>query len=251
MQINNTTKFDGKGEVYAKARPKYAVELFDYIRNTLQIPGKSVFADIGSGTGIFSEQLLNNGYHVYAIEPNADMRKKAEEKLSANQDFVSVDGTDCNTTIPDQSVDCITTAQAFHWFDAEKFKIECCRILKPGGKVLIVYNTRDESAECNRALAGLHRKYCPDFQGFSKGMNSEKCCAFFNNECDIFCVDNSQVYDRQGYINRILSSSYSLRESDDGFAEYIAEINRLFEAFSNDGTLIVPMHTVAYVGTTK
>lgn len=247
--MNNTTKFDGKGEVYAKARPKYAAELFDYIKNTLQIPEKSVFADIGSGTGIFSEQLLDNGYRVYAVEPNADMRKKAEEKLSADKDFVSVDGTDSNTGIPNQSVDCITTAQAFHWFDAEKFKKECRRILKSDGKVLIVYNTRDESAECNMALADLHRKYSPDFQGFCKGMNNEKCCAFFDNKCDIFRVDNSQAYDRQGYINRILSSSYSLRESDDGFAEYIAEINRLFDAFSDDGTLIVPMHTVAYIGT--
>lgn len=249
--MNNTTKFDGKGEVYAKARPKYADELFDYIKDTLQIPEKSVFADIGSGTGIFSEQLLDNGYRVYAIEPNADMRKKAEEKLSADQDFISVDGTDSNTTIPNQSVDCITTAQAFHWFNAQDFKKECRRILKPDGKVLIVYNTRDESAECNRALADLHRKYCPDFQGFSKGMNNEKCCAFFDGKCDIFRADSSQAYDRQGYTNRILSSSYSLRESNDGFAEYIAEINRLFDVFSNDGTLIVPMYTVAYVGTIK
>lgn len=247
--MNNTTKFDGKGEVYAKARPRYAVELLYYIKNTLQIPERSVFADIGSGTGIFSEQLLNNGYRVYAIEPNADMRKKAEEKLSVYRDFISVDGADSNTTLPDQSVDCITTAQAFHWFDAEAFKKECRRIVKPYGKVFIVYNTRDESAECNRALADLHRKYCPDFQGFSKGMNDEKCRAFFDKKCDLFRADNSQAYDRQGCINRILSSSYSLRESDDGFAEYIAEINHLFDVFSDDGTLIVPMHTVACIGT--
>lgn len=247
--MNNITKFDGKGEIYAKARPKYAVELFDYIKNTLQIPERSVFADIGSGTGIFSEQLLNNGYQVYAVEPNMDMRKKAEEKLSVYQDFVSVDGTDSNTAISNQSVDCIATAQAFHWFDAEAFKKECRRILKPYGKVLIVYNTRDESGDCNKAIADLHHKYCPDFQGFSKGMNDEKCRAFFDDKCDVFRADNSQAYERQGYINRILSSSYSLRESDDGFAEYITEINHLFDTFSNDGTLIVLMHTVAYIGT--
>lgn len=247
--MNNTTKFDGKGEVYAKARPRYALELFEYIKNTLQIPEGSVFADIGSGTGIFSEQLLNSGYLVYAIEPNMDMRKKAEEKLSAYQNFISVDGTDSNAAISNQGVDCITVAQAFHWFDAEAFKKECRRILKSYGKVLIIYNTRDESEECNKALADLHRKYCPDFQGFSKGMNDEKCRAFFDNQCDVFRADNSQSYDRQGYINRILSSSYSLSESDDGFAEYITEINHLFDVFSNDGTLIVPMHTVAYIGT--
>lgn len=247
--MNNTAKFDGKGDIYAKARPKYAVEVFDYIKNTLQIPERSVFADIGSGTGIFSEQLLDNGYRVFAVEPNTDMRKKAEEKLSLYQDFVSLNGTDSNTAIPNQSVDCITTAQAFHWFDAEAFKKECRRILKPYGKVIIIYNTRDRSAECNVALSDLHRKYCPDFRGFSKGMNGEKCRAFFDNKCDVFRADNSQTYDRQGYIDRILSSSYSLCESDDRFAEYIAEANRLFDAFSNNGALTVPMHTVAYIGT--
>lgn len=249
--MNNTTRFDGKGEVYAKARPKYAASLFDHIKNTLQIPEGSVFADIGSGTGIFSEQLLQNGYRVYAIEPNADMRKKAEEKLSADQDFISVNGTDSNTTLPDRSADHITTAQAFHWFDAEAFKRECRRILKPNGKVFIVYNSRDEAAECNRSLADLHRKYCPDFQGFSKGMNNEKCCAFFDHRCEVFRTDNSQVYDRQGYIDRILSSSYSLSEGDDRFTEYLADIAHLFDTFSNDGTLTVPMYTVAYIGTIK
>lgn len=247
--MNNTTRFDGKGEIYAKARPRYAAELFDYIKNELRIPEMSVFADIGSGTGIFSEQLLNNGYRVYAIEPNADMRKKAEEKLSIYKNFTSVNGADSNTTMPNQSVDCITTAQAFHWFDADAFKKECRRILKPYGKVIIVYNTRDESAECNKALADHHRKYCPDFKGFSKGITDEKCRAFFDDNCDVFRADNSQIYDRQGYINRILSSSYSLREGDERFTEYMADINRLFDAFSNDGSLIVPMHTVAYIGT--
>lgn len=250
--MNNTARFDGKGEIYAKARPRYAVELFGYIKNTLQIPEKSVFADIGSGTGIFSEHLLNSGYRVYAVEPNADMRKKAEEKLSAYKEFVSVDGTADNTAIPDQSIDCVATAQAFHWFDAYTFKKECHRILRPYGTVIIVYNTRDELADCNKALADIHRRHCPDFQGFSKGISDEKCRTFFDGKCEVFRADNSQTYDRQGYINRILSSSYSLSEGDEGFEEYIADINRLFDAFSsNDGTLLTPIQTVAYFGRIK
>ena len=79
--MNNTTRFDGKGEIYAKARPSYATELFDYIKNTLKIPQGSVFADIGSGTGIFTEQLLDCVYRVYAVEPNADMRKKRRKSF--------------------------------------------------------------------------------------------------------------------------------------------------------------------------
>lgn len=245
---NNTNRFDGKGEIYAKARPKYSTKLLDYMKNTLNIPEGSVFADIGSGTGIFTEQLLNCGYYVYAVEPNADMCKIAEEKLSEYEGFTSVKGTDSNTNLPDESVDVITAAQAFHWFDAEAFKKECKRILKPNGKVVIVYNSRDEGAAPTKALAELRRKYAPDFNGFSNGISDEKCRAFFDGNCEIFRADNNQNYDKQRYINRVLSSSYSLREGDERYAEYLEEIETLFDAFELDGVLTVPTYTVAYIG---
>ena len=246
--MNNTTRFNGKAEIYAKARPGYAAELFDYLKNVLLISEGSVFADIGSGTGIFSEHLLHNGYLVYAIEPNADMRKKAEEKLSEHKCFTSVDGADVNTTLPDKSVDYISVAQAFHWFDVEAFRKECKRILKTHGKVIIVYNSRDDQAACTKALADLRRKYHSGFQGFSNGISDEKCRAFFDGGCKIFRTDNSQIYDRQGYVDRALSSSYSLRESDDGFADYLKAINKIFDTFAVNGKLTVPSFTVAYIG---
>ncbi len=249
--MNNTTRFDGKGEIYAKARAKYSVKLLDYMKSTLNIPAESVFADIGSGTGIFTEQLLNCGYFVYAVEPNADMRKKAEEKLSVNKNFISVCGTDGNTNLPEQSVDFITVAQAFHWFDVETFKKECKRILKPNGKVMIVYNSRDEQAACTKPLADLHRKFNSEFHGFSNGISEDNCRAFFDGNCDIFRTDNNQNYDRQGYVNRVLSSSYSLRENDERFAEYMKEINLIFDTFAVNGILTVPTYTVAYIGIIK
>lgn len=246
--MNNTNRFDGKGEIYAKARPKYSSELFDYMENNLNIPKGSVFADIGSGTGIFTQQLLDCGYFVYAVEPNSDMRKKAEEKLSVYKDFCSVDGTDGNTALPDNSVDYITVAQAFHWFDASAFRKECQRILKPDGKVLIVYNSRDEEAECTKALAALRGKYNPEFHGFSNGISNEKCMAFFNGDCQVFHADNSQIYDRQGYVNRVLSSSYSLKENDERYEEYLSDINKIFDTYEVDGEIKIPTYTVAYTG---
>lgn len=246
--MNNTKRFDGKGDLYAKARPKYANELLDYMKNTLNISDSSVFADIGSGTGIFTEQLLNGGYRVYAVEPNADMRKKAEEKLNGYTDFNSVDGTAENTALPDNSVDYITVAQAFHWFNAAAFKKECQRILKPNGKILIVYNSRDTNAECTKALAELRRKYNAEFHGFSNGISEENCRAFFDNNCDIFKCDNSLTYDRKGYIDRLLSSSYSLKEDNPRYSEYLDSINELFDRFAVDGKITVPTYTVAYIG---
>ncbi len=246
--MNYINRFDGKGEIYAKARPQYALGLFDYLKRIINIPAGSVFADVGSGTGIFTEQLLSCGYQVFAVEPNEDMRKKAEEKLGLDENFISVNGSDVNMNLPDNSVDYITAAQAFHWFDSEAFRRECRRVLKPGGKVIIVYNSRDKKAACTKALADLRHTYNSEFHGFSNGMSHEKCTAFFVGKHDIFRADNTQIYDRQGYINRVLSSSYSLKE-DDRYEEYLKDINKIFDMFSADDLIAIPTETVAYIGT--
>lgn len=246
--METTKRFDGKAEIYAKGRPAYAPALFEQIRNSLCIPEGSVFADVGSGTGIFTKQLLECGYRVYAVEPNGDMRRKAEETLRGIAGFLSVKGTDGQTGLPDSSVDAVTAAQAFHWFDPVAFKKECRRILKPDGQVMIIYNQRDEESPCTQALARLRRRYCAEFRGFSGGMTDEKCIAFFDGECTVFRSDNSRTYDRQGYMAQVLSSSYSLREGDAGYGEYLADINALFDAFSQNHRLTLPIHTVAFIG---
>ena len=247
--MNNTSRFDGRGEVYAKARPRYAAELFDYLKNSLGIPEGSVFADVGSGTGIFTEQLLRCGYRVWAVEPNADMRRRAEEALSGYEGFVSVEGTDSCTGLLDACADCVSAAQAFHWFDPEAFRTECRRILKPGGRVILVYNNRDKDSGPMRALAAVRRRFNPRFHGFSEGIRDEDCRAFFGGACEVFRAGNSQTYDRDGFLARELSSSYSLRPDDRRYGEYLTEIRQIFDAFAAGGVLTVPTETAAFIGT--
>lgn len=196
-----------------------------------------------------TEQLLHCGYRVFAVEPNRDMREKAEEKLSRNKSFTSVNGSDAHMNLPDCSVDFVTAAQAFHWFDAEAFRKECRRVLKPGGRVMLIYNVRDENAPCTQALARLRRQYNAEFHGFSNGMHGEACTSFFIGQCEIYRADNTQLYNREGYVNRVLSSSYSLQENDDRYAAYLQEIHAIFDQFAVDGIMAVPTDTVAYIGT--
>lgn len=174
---------------------------------------------------------------------------KKPKKSSLKPPIFSVIGSDGNMNLPDKSVDYVTAAQAFHWFDAEAFRRECRRVLKPGGKVMLVYNARNVKAGCIKALASLHSRYNPEFHGFSNGMSHEKCVNFFPGTCDVFRADNTQVYDRQGYVNSVLSSSYSLKEDDAGYTEYLKDINEIFDTFSADGFIAVPTETVAYIGT--
>ena len=148
----NETKFDGMGKIYDKFRPTYPQTFIKYLRSDVGVCKKSTVADIGSGTGILTRQLLEICKNVIAVEPNSDMRVVAEKNLNNFVNFTSVNGTAENTTLGSKSVDFITVAQAFHWFDRMKFKAECNRILIPKGKVILVWNRRDDNAEFYRML---------------------------------------------------------------------------------------------------
>lgn len=138
--MNNTTRFDGKGEIYAKARAKYSVKLLDYMKH-IEHTRRKCLCRHWFGYRDFYWTAVELRLLRVCRWAKCRYAKKAEEKLSENKNFTSIYGTDSNTNLPDQSVDFITAAQAFHWFDAETFKKECKRILKPNGKVIIVYNS--------------------------------------------------------------------------------------------------------------
>src|SRR5215469_2761485 len=91
---NSTTRFSDRVGDYVKYRPHYPETVIEYLRATYSITPHWTIADIGSGTGISSELFLRNGNRVYGVEPNRDMREKAEELLSGGYDgrFISIDG---------------------------------------------------------------------------------------------------------------------------------------------------------------
>lgn len=95
-------------------------------------------ADVGSGTGIFSKLLLENGNSVSGIEPNLEMRSAAEKILSQFEKFHSCVGSSEKTTLENNSVDFITAAQAFHWFEPQATRKEFQRILKPDSIVVLI-----------------------------------------------------------------------------------------------------------------
>lgn len=249
--MDNTLKFSGKAENYVKARPDYPNKLFDFLKLNYGINKKSVFADIGAGTGIFTKKLLEYGCSVFAVEPNSDMRKALKAALGKNNNLTIVEGSDKSTKLSDNSVDFVCAAQAFHWFDADLFKKECNRILKPDGFVILVWNTRKSDSKIVRCNAEVCKKYCPEFTGFSGGKQSshEKTDQFFGGNYKLVKFQNDLEYDKDKFISRMLSASYSLTENDKNYSEYIKALNEFFNKYkSNDGILYLPNETLAYIG---
>lgn len=246
----NTQLFSGKAEVYAKYRPSYSPAFIDYLFMEAGFGKDAVIADIGSGTGKLSKQLLDRGSKVICVEPNDDMRRCAERDLSIYPNYISVKGTAENSTLPGRSVDYIITAQAFHWFDAGMFKIECQRILKTEGKVILVWNSKDENNQLVKENADIYRRLCPNFKGFSGGSEEdpESFSAFFRHGCEFRTFENKLTYTLEEFIGGCLSASYAPKEGDKNYRQFVDELTELFNKYCINGVLEVPNITRSYVG---
>ncbi len=126
---------------YERARPSYPADAIDALRSRGGLgPGRKVL-DLAAGTGKLTRLLVDAGGDVIAVEPVPGMR---EELAAAVPTIVVRDGVAENIPLDDGSVELVTVAQAFHWFDYEKALGEIRRVLAPGGSVAILFNERDE-----------------------------------------------------------------------------------------------------------
>ena len=243
-------KFSGRADDYVAGRPAYAEEFVRWLALEQGFSEETIVADIGSGTGKFAKQLLKMGCFVYGIEPNDDMRKKAEENFLKGENFCSVKGTANKTTLKEHAVDVVTSAQAFHWFDVTAFQKECRRILKPDGRVYLIWNVRDMGEKLNQETFAIYRTFCPRFQGFSGGMkkDDERIQTFFEGHYQYRSFDHPLSYTEETFIRRSLSGSYSLKEGDVGFEEYLEALKNLYRKYNRDGILTMGNHTAVYYG---
>ncbi len=210
--MKSIDKFTDKAEVYAKYRPSYPSEYIEYLVSEADLNENCMIADIGSGTGILSRQLLDKGFTVIGVEPNDDMRTLAEQTLKPDSHFISVDAVAEKTTLNDSSLDLITVAQAFHWFDIEQFRLECQRILKQDANVNLVWNSRDGASDINKESADICQKYCPNFKGFSGGIEETPIPFqdfFRDGKYDFKNFRNDLQLNLIGFLGRYLSASYS------------------------------------------
>ncbi|WP_233345857.1 class I SAM-dependent methyltransferase [Saccharomonospora iraqiensis] len=110
--------------------------------------------DLGAGTGKLTRALRAPGREVIAVEPSVGMRAKFSEVLP---DVRVVEGTGESIPLPDSSVDTLVCAQAWHWVDTERAVPEAARVLRPGGRLSLVWNSRDLSVPWVAELDGILR----------------------------------------------------------------------------------------------
>lgn len=128
---------------YERSRPSYPAAAMSCIVGRAHLgPGRKVI-DLAAGTGKLTRLLVPSGAEVVAVEPVAAMREQLAAAVPAAVEIV--DGTAESLPFPDESIDALTIAQAFHWFDQPVALAEIRRVLRPGGSLVLTWNTRDRS----------------------------------------------------------------------------------------------------------
>ena len=245
-------RFGDRVDDYVRHRPGYPPALVTFLRTRCGLGPGRVVADVGSGTGKLTELLLAAGARVHAVEPNAGMRAAAERLLGRVPGFVSIDGRAEATGISDASVDLVTAAQAFHWFDRAAARAEFLRILRPRGTVALVWNERDgDGSAFLRDYEDCLRRFSIDYAEVDHRHTAsrEHLVEFFGAPgFDEAEFPNRQDLDLDGLQGRYLSSSYALKRGHPRFDEAMKVLSEIFRSYERDGRVRVDYRTRVYHG---
>jgi ubiquinone/menaquinone biosynthesis C-methylase UbiE len=128
-------RFASVADVYDRGRPDYPPAAVGALAAELNLAPSAPVLDLGAGTGKLSRVLLACGLDVVAVEPLAELRRLLAGQLGAAR---VLDGTAEAIPLPDATVDAVTIADAFHWFDRQRALAEIRRVLRPGGGLAVV-----------------------------------------------------------------------------------------------------------------
>jgi SAM-dependent methyltransferase len=167
----------GAVAAYERGRPGYPEEaVAELVRRLRVAPGATVL-DLAAGTGKLTRQLLATGADLVAVEPVAAMRERLARALAPRPGKAPggpawvrvVGGTAEAIPLRDGSLDAVTVGQAFHWFDGPRAVAELHRILRPGGRLGLIWNVRDESRPAVAAITAILDRHAGDAPRYRDG----------------------------------------------------------------------------------
>lgn len=251
MPDDPTKRFSDTVDNYRRYRPGYPQELMEFMKTELHLQPSHAVADIGSGTGKLTELFLHNGNRVYAVEPNGPMREAAERQFGKDKNFISCRGRAERCGLSNNSVDFVTAAQAFHWFEQVAFKRECQSILRQGGWTLLIWNDRlDDRSPFMQGYESFLREFSTDYGRVDlRRVGKPEFDDFFgagNYRKEVF--EHYQVFDFVGLRGRYLSSSYALPTDHLRYDEAIAALRELFAAHQSAGEVRMWYAAEVYYG---
>jgi SAM-dependent methyltransferase len=239
--IDSRERFSAAADLYHRYRPSYPDALFGWIEQTTGLRPPARVADVGCGTGISSRLLAARGFEVIGVDPNEAMLAHARAAGGARY----CQGSASETGLANESIDLVTVAQAFHWFDVPVALAEFRRVLRSPGWCAAFWNLRRPSPfmdDYDRLLRAHSREYEvllkpePTLQAIVK---AEGVADTSESE-----FPNRQLLDREGVFGRAHSSSYVVHGVADP-AAFDRALGELFDRHQSGGTVEFPYRTVA------
>lgn len=240
--------FSTQAGTYTQGRPDYPDALSNWLKHTLGIDAHTSVVDLGAGTGKFTRLLKPMTEHLTAIEPVEPMRQEFAKGLP---DTPILDGTAESLPLADASADALVCAQAFHWFANEAALAEIHRVLKPGGRLGLIWNVRDESVDWVAEITRIITPYEGDTPRFHTGQWRQPFDGRLFAQPELTCFNFSHSGTPETVImNRFLSVSFiaALPKADKAVVtEQLRDLIKTHPALRGRETLDFPYQTQAYL----
>jgi ubiquinone/menaquinone biosynthesis C-methylase UbiE len=211
--------FGGVAEAYERGRPAYPAEAVTWLLGADPV----TVLELGAGTGKLTRVLAELGHDVHATDPDAEMLKILEREVPG---VPTAQASAEDIPLGDASVDAVIAAQAFHWFDLEQALPEIARVLRPGGRICLLWNARNEKIPWVRRLGTLIG---------TQDHLSDPAQALIFSERFGFVEDHEfthwQTVDRKSIQDLVLSRSNIAVLDEQGRAAKLAEVVALYDEY--------------------
>jgi len=230
------TSFADVADAYERFRPGYPDDAVCWLVGSEPLD----VVDLGAGTGKLTRSLVALGHRVTAVEPLPEMISHLHDIVPG---VTAVKGGAEAVPLEDESADVVVAAQAFHWFDHGPALREIARVLRPGGHVALVWNTRDEREPWVAQLS----KEALTSEGFEErdAAAPVRESGLFG-EVELVGFPLSQRLDREGLVGLVLSRSYCAVLGPAERAPVLDRVGTIFEEHQIDGMIELPYVTQCF-----
>lgn len=233
--------FARAAEDYERSRPGYPDAAVDHVAAALRLGPASVVADVAAGTGKLSRALVGRAGFVVAVEPVAGMRQVLRAAAPA---VAVVAATAEALPLADASVDAVTVAQAFHWFDGAAALAAFRRVLRPDGALAIAWNERDLATPLQHALQAVlepHRGTAPSYHSGAWRRALDRGEGFGPLSSASFAW--SSPASAEALVNRVLSTSFIAALPVQTRRDVAAQVRSVFDRYAGESEVVQLAYT--------
>jgi ubiquinone/menaquinone biosynthesis C-methylase UbiE len=204
LQHPDSRSFDQVAELYERARPSYPDEAVDWLADRLRSDDDSTVLDLGAGTGKLTRAFVARAGHVIAVEPGREMLAQLRRSVPEAEAML---GAAEAIPLPDGAVDAVVCGQSFHWFRADEALREIHRVLRTGGGLGLIWNTRDRDDPVQNEISSLLEPFVPPGRPPVRASLEAFVDRTFG-AIESHAVRFQQQLDADGIVQRIASTSF-------------------------------------------